>query len=275
MDYTPYLFLVVVFAVTVAFTALLAWLAHFLVEHATSQSNPQVAAGAALLASLVIWMIGAVVVVQELGISPDILLLVVGLIGVAALLSLREQLENYGGKYFSDVYSPYKVGDSIRFREFSGKVIEINAMTTILLSEADHLVAVPNSLFMREVVVNTTPQAWRELTFPVSLPGNVDLAVFEGRVIRSLSKLRSRLDRRFPPVVTTRSRTALATEVVVTVMIRRPEDREAITLEVNKRILEARGRIPSSPSKLATGQPDRPAAAPASSEPPPPTSGSR
>jgi small-conductance mechanosensitive channel len=275
MDYTPYLFLVVVFAVTVAFTALLAWLAHFLVEHAMSQSNPQVAAGAALLASLVIWMIGAVVVVQELGISPDILLLVVGLIGVAALLSLREQLENYGGKYFSDVYSPYKVGDSIRFREFSGKVIEINAMTTILLSEADHLVAVPNSLFMREVVVNTTPQAWRELTFPVSLPGNVDLAVFEGRVIRSLSKLRSRLDRRFPPVVTTRSRTALATEVVVTVMIRRPEDREAITLEVNKRILEARGRIPSSPSKLATGQPDRPAAAPASSEPPPPTSGSR
>ncbi|MCI4331411.1 MAG: mechanosensitive ion channel family protein [Thermoplasmata archaeon] len=270
MDLTPYLLPLLIFGLTVALTALLSRLAHLVVEQAMSQSNPQVAAGAALLASVVIWLIGAVVIIQQLGISPDILLLVVGLLGVAALLSLREQLENYGGKYFSDIYSPYKVGDSIRFREHEGKVIEINAMTTILLSEDDHLIAVPNSMFMREVVVNTTPQAWRELTFPVSIGGSVDLAAFEGGVLRSLSKLRTRLDRRFPPVITTRSRTPLSTELTVTVMIRRPEDREAITLEVNKRIMEARGKAPPTPPKAAgDGRGEPPATPPPGTAPPP------
>jgi hypothetical protein len=108
-------------------------------------------------------------------------------------------------------------------------------------------------MFMREVVVNTTPQAWRELTIPVSIGGNVDLAAFEGAVLRSLSKLRTRLDRRFPPVITTRSRSPISTELTVTVMIRRPEDREAITLEVNKRVIEARGKVLGSPAKGAGG----------------------
>lgn len=267
MDYTPYLIVALEVAITISLTLLLARIAHLLVGRAMSGTNPQVAAGMAMFISAVIWTIGAVVAVQELGISPDILLLVVGLVGVGALISLREQLENYGGKYFSDIYSPYKVGDTIAFREHTGKVIEINPMTTILLSEDDHLVAIPNSQFMREVVVNTTPQAWREIVISVTLPGNVDLAAFEGAMVRSLSKLRSRLDRRFPPVVTTRARTALSTEAVVTVMIRRPEDREAITLEVNKRVTEVRGKLSTSSPKPETPEAPRPAPLP----PPQPT----
>ncbi|MCI4319756.1 MAG: mechanosensitive ion channel family protein [Thermoplasmata archaeon] len=240
------------FGVLVALTVLVGRLARLLALQAMRQSRPQVAASVAVLASVVVYLIGGVIAIQELGISPDILLVVVGLLGAAALIGLREQLENFGGKYFSDVYSPFKVGDSIKIRTFAGKVIEINAMTTVLLSDDDQLIAIPNSMFMKEVVVNTTPQAWKEVSLPITVGASVDVAAFESAIYRSLAKLRSRLDRRFPPVITTRSRTPVSTDLTVTVMIRRPEDREVIINEVQKRITEARGKTPAVERKNGT-----------------------
>ena len=105
------------------------------------------------------------------------------LFGIAAILALRQPLENLGAKYFSDVYSPFRVGDSIAVGAFSGKVIEINAMSTVLLAEDDRLVAIPNSTLMREVVVNASPQAWKKLTVPISVPASADLARVENEIL--------------------------------------------------------------------------------------------
>jgi small conductance mechanosensitive channel len=251
------------FGVTVVLTFLLARLAGLLIPRAMRQSKPQVAASAAILGSVIIWLIGGVVAVQELGISPDILLLIAALAGVAALIATREQLENVGAKYFSDVYGPYKVGDSIRLGTYTGKIIEINAMTTVLLSEGDQLISIPNALFMSEVMVNTSPQAWKEVAISVTIGANVDLAEFEAAVLRSLSKLRSRLDRRFPPLITTRNRTVQAADLTVTVMIRQPEDRELVLAEVTKRILEVRGKVTGTGPKASEAS-----TAPGSAQPP-------
>jgi small conductance mechanosensitive channel len=151
---------------------------------------------------------------------------------------LREPLSNYGAKYFTDIYTPFKVGDSIQVHGVSGRVIQINPMTTVLLSETNQLISVPNTSMMREVVVNTTPMAWKEVTIPVSVGNQIDLAAFESELLKSLSKLRLRLDPRFPPVLTTRGRTAQATDLTLTLMLRRPEDRDPITVEANKRLGE-------------------------------------
>jgi small-conductance mechanosensitive channel len=125
----------------------------------------------------------------------------------------------------------------------AGKVIEINAMTTVLLAENDELISVPNSVLIREVVVNTSPLAWKEVTVPIALNSNVDLPAFESDLLRSLAKLRSRLDPRFPPVLGTKSRSPQTTDLTVTLMLRRPEEREAITGEVNKRVIEVLERV--------------------------------
>ncbi|MFZ1023355.1 MAG: hypothetical protein WAN87_04390 [Thermoplasmata archaeon] len=50
---------------------------------------------------------------------------------------------------------------------------------------------------------------------------------------------------RFPPVLTTRARTVGSTDLTVTLMLRRPEERDAITLEVNKRVAEVMSWIGS------------------------------
>jgi small-conductance mechanosensitive channel len=230
--------------VIVVATVVIAWLASLLVGRLFGRTTPRMAWVGRRLAVVVVALIGGTLALQALGVNTDVLLVVVALLGVAILVALREPLENYGAKYFSDVYTPFKVGDTIRIKGYAGKVIEINAMTTVLLSEHDQLVSVPNAALIRDVVVNTSPQAWKEVIVPVTLSPSVDLPTFESDLLKSLAKLRTRLDPRFPPVVTTQTRTAQTTDLTLTLMLRRPEDRDAITAEANKRIAEVleRGR---------------------------------
>jgi small conductance mechanosensitive channel len=230
----PYVPVVVI----VALTVLVAWLASLVVGRLFRQSTPQMAGAARRLIAVVVGLIGGTLALQALGVNPDIVLLVIALLGATILLALREPLGNYGAKYFSDIYTPFKVGDTIQVQGFSGKVIEINAMTTVLLSDNFQLVSVPNAAMIRDVVVNTSPQAWKEVTIPVTIGANIDLPAFESDVLKTLSKLRTRLDPRFPPVLTTKARSAQSTDLVLTLMIRRPEDRDAIMAEVNKRLTE-------------------------------------
>jgi small-conductance mechanosensitive channel len=229
-------------AIIVVLTVVFAWLVSLLVGRLTRLTTPRMAGAARRLSATVVGLIGGTLTLQALGLSPDVLLLVVALLGVTVLIALRDPLSNYGAKYFSDIYTPFKVGDTIRVREQTGKVIEINPMSTILLAQNEQLVSVPNIAMIREVVVNTTPQAWKEVTVPITISGNVDLPAFESDLLKSFSKIRMRLDPRFPPVLTTGARTPQTTELVLTLMLRRPEDRDAITQETNKRVAELLSR---------------------------------
>ncbi|MGA8302285.1 MAG: mechanosensitive ion channel domain-containing protein [Thermoplasmata archaeon] len=229
--------------VIVILTLLVAWLGSLLIGRILRSSTPQMAATGRRLGAALVGLIGGTLALQALGVNPDILLVVIALLGITVLVALREPLNNYGSKYFSNIYTPFKLGDTIQVQGFSGKVIEINAMTTMLLSDNDQLISVPNVSMIRDVVVNTSPQAWKEVTIPVTIGGNVDLATFESDLLKTLSKLKTRLDPRFPPVLTTKARTAQSSDLVLTLMIRRPEDRDAITAEANKRLTELLDRV--------------------------------
>ena len=249
-DLTPFLPLIY-FGVILVVTWVFSYVASLVIWGLMRRSNPQVTAAAQRLGVVIVWLVGIVFAIQELGVGVDALLLVLALLGVAAIVALRQPLENFGAKYFADLYTPFKIGDTIRVGELSGKVIEVNAMSTILLSEDDQLIALPNSQFLRDAVVNLTPQAWKELIIPITLPGSVDLPGFESEMMKALSHLRLRLDRRYPPVFTLKSRSAQSTDLVLTVMVRRPEDREPVLAEVNLRLTETIERSRAAAARLA------------------------
>jgi len=239
VDLEPVLATTAYFVVVLSLSAFIAWLLSQLVGQLMKQSTPIVAAQMRRIVFLVVLAVGVIFAIESAGIPSDILLLVVGVAGAGAIVVTRQALENFGARYFSDVYVPFKVGDSISVQGFSGKVIEVNSMATILLGDDDRLVSIPNAALLREVVVNSTPQAWKEVTIPLSVGSDVDLPAFESALLKSVSKLRLRLDKRFPPVLTTKARGPQSTELALTVMIRRPEERDALVSEINKRIAEA------------------------------------
>lgn len=237
-------------AIIIIFTWIVARLASSIVGRVMRQSMPLLAAQVRRSVWMLIWVIGVVIAIQEMGVPSDILLLIVALFGIGVILTVREALENAGAKYFTDVYIPFKVGDSIRVQGHSGKVIEINSMSTILLGEDNSLVSIPNSILMKEALVNTTPQAWKEVIVPITIRNDIDVAAFESAVLKAVNKLKPSLDSRFPPVMTMKSKGIQSTELSLSIMVSRPEQRDAIMAEVNQRIATlvetmSKGRRPS------------------------------
>ena len=242
LDLGP-LYPMISFAGTILATWIIARSLSAIIGRIFSRVTPLLAIHAKRLTWISIWSIGIIFALEQLGLRVDLLLLLVGLLGAAAIAANVDALRNLSSKYFSDVYIPFKVGDSIKIRDYSGKVIEINPMSTILLTDGEELISIPNSTFLREVVVNTTPHAWKEVTIPIVIDGEIDLAEFESEVIKSCNKLRLHLDERFPPILTVKGREPKSTSLVLTLMLKDPGKKEAIVSEVNLRVAEIMERM--------------------------------
>lgn len=239
MNFTDILLPLASAGIIILLTWLIARLASIIIGRLMSGSKPLASAQAKRVGWILVWAIGGILAIEQIGVRSDVLLLAVGLFGVGVIVALRVPLENLGAKYFSDIYVPFKVGDSISVNDYSGKVVEVNSICTILLSNKDdQLVSIPNSIIARDVVINSTPLAWKEVGIPIAIGDSIDMATFESEVLKSVNKLRLHLDKRFPPVITTKSRNAQSTELALTVMIRSPEERESITNEINKRVAD-------------------------------------
>ncbi|MBC7218878.1 MAG: mechanosensitive ion channel family protein [Hadesarchaea archaeon] len=195
------------------------------------------------LVSVAVWVVGLVFAFQQLGVRLDFLLLILGLIGLGVLIAVKDTLANVGAKYFSDVYVPFKVGDIIKVAGSTGKVIEINPITTVLLTKKEELVSVPNSIFLREKLRNITPHVWREILVPITIDSKIDLPEFESEVLRACNKIRKYLDERFPPVLTVKSRNQKSVSLILTLMVKDPDKKSEIVEEINKKIFEIEHRM--------------------------------
>ena len=226
----------VYFGIVLAVTWVAAHVGSSLMGRQMSRSTPAVAVLARRAVWLLVWSVGVIFGLQVLGLDAIVLLVFVAIFGAGVIVSLRNPIENMGSRYFTDVYVPFRVGDSISVKGFSGKVIEMNTISTVVLDDQNHLVSIPNTTFMHEIAVNVTPRAWKELVVPVVVGNDIDLAEFESEVMKSLGKLQAHFDKRFPPVFTLKSKGAQSTELTLLLYIQSPEERDVMLAEVNKRI---------------------------------------
>lgn len=190
-------------------------------------------------ASAVIWFVGVLLAIEQLGLRIEILLILITLAGISLVIALRDVLSNIAGRYFSDIYVPYKLGDRISVEGYTGSVIEINPLVTVILTDDGKIVSIPNSYFLTNIVINETREAWREIVVPVLIEKDLDLAEAESEILKRINKLKARLDERFPPTVMVKRSGDEGSELAVIVRIREPMDKEALTNEINKRIVEA------------------------------------
>ncbi|MEM4969744.1 MAG: mechanosensitive ion channel [Sulfolobales archaeon] len=189
--------------------------------------------------SAFIWAVGILIAIEQLGLRAEILIAIIVLLGIAAIIALKDVLSNIASKYFSDIYVPYKVGDRISIAGYTGSVIEINPLVTVLLTDDGKTISIPNSFFVSNIVVNETREAWREIIIPILIEKGLDIAEVEAEILKRVNKLRSRLDDRFPPTIITRRADENNVEIILVARIKDPMDKDAITNEINRRVLEA------------------------------------
>lgn len=187
------------------------------------------------LPKLIIFL-GLILAIAQLGLAINVLLLFIGFIGIAVLIGLRFALENIISRVALDFTPTFKVGDWLHIKEFFGKVVEINALSTILLSEEGEAIAIPNSVFLKEISSNKSLGAIHEVTIPITIPKEIDVIEFEKLLLEDCARMHRYIRKKPQPRVVTLKITETSEELSLTVMIKDPEYKSVVLSQLNERI---------------------------------------
>ena len=106
------------------------------------------------LAQVAVVLLGIVLMLPSFGVDWTGLLTLVGVGGLAISLSLQDLLKNVVAGIYILMEQPFRIGDRISVKEVTGTVQGIELRTTILCTEENLQVVVPNSLVLNEIVTN-------------------------------------------------------------------------------------------------------------------------
>ncbi|MDJ0272593.1 MAG: mechanosensitive ion channel family protein [Candidatus Caldarchaeum sp.] len=207
--------------------------------------NEQISRGA----SIFIWLVGLLFIVNQLGLNLDLLLLLMGLAGVAAIIAARDILSNISSRYLIGSFIPFNVGDEVQVSSFRGKVVEINPVASLLLSEEGALTVVPNSVLLKEISLNLSPYASRRITIPVHVPQGVNVPDAEAEVLKLCNKYKNKLDQRFPPLVSVKNSGQADVVLELVLLSAQPEKRNELAAELGAKISELMEKLRTSPRK--------------------------
>ncbi len=171
----------------------------------------------------VIVLLGIVLAISQLGLAINVLLLFIGFIGIVLLIGFRFSLENILSRVALDFTPVYKIGDWLHIEDFFGKVIEINALYTILLSEEGEVINIPNSRFLKEIISNKSLSAVHEITIPITIPKEIDVVEFEKSLLEKCDQMHRYLRKKPQPRIVTLKITDSEEELSLIAMVKDPE----------------------------------------------------
>lgn len=123
-----------------------------------------------------------IVVLQILSVKMTIFTAIVTSFGVAAGLALSGTLQNFTGGILILLLKPFRVGDNIIAQGQDGIVYSIEIFYTIITTQDNRTVIIPNSKLSNEVIVNISRQGIRRMEIEMKFSYGVDLAQVTGIV---------------------------------------------------------------------------------------------
>jgi small conductance mechanosensitive channel len=126
-----------------------------------------------IITSLQILLI--IIILQILSVKMSIFTAIVTSFGVAAGLALSGTLQNFTGGILIMLFKPFKVGDNIIAQGQDGIVDSIEIFSTIITTQDNRTVIIPNSKLSNEVIVNISRQGTRRMEVEMKVNYGVDL----------------------------------------------------------------------------------------------------
>jgi len=118
----------------------------------------------------VVFIIGVIFVLSRLGFNLGPILAGFGIAGFVIGFALQDTLSNFAAGAMILVYQPYDVGDLVEAAGISGKVLDMNLVSTRILTLDHQTLIVPNSKIWGDVIRNVTyqPQRRVDMVFGIS-----------------------------------------------------------------------------------------------------------
>lgn len=126
------------------------------------------------VAKITIVVMVLIICLNKIGISITPLIAAIGAISLGAGLAVQGLLSNYGAGLNIILTRPFVVGDTISVQGVSGQVKDILLAYTLIVTEDDVLITIPNKHIIGEIIHNSEEVSLLELSVGVSYQSDLD-----------------------------------------------------------------------------------------------------
>jgi small-conductance mechanosensitive channel len=139
--------------------------------------------------SYLVWVLGLIIALEPLGVNATTLAVFGGAIGVGIGFGLQDISKNFIAGLILLIERPIKVGDRIEVGKVIGDVVEIRARATLVRTNDDIYLIVPNAEFITATVTNWSYHTPRVcFHFPVGVAYGSDPRAVERALLDAASK---------------------------------------------------------------------------------------
>ncbi|MDR1583564.1 MAG: mechanosensitive ion channel family protein [Prevotellaceae bacterium] len=117
----------------------------------------------------IIWIIGSVTALNNIGVGIASILGVLGVGGVSIALAAQDTLKNIFSGITIVTDSPFSIGDIIQFDSYEGVVQDIGLRSTRILTYEQRIVSVPNYKLMDASIINISAEPSRRVVIKLGL----------------------------------------------------------------------------------------------------------
>jgi small conductance mechanosensitive channel len=126
------------------------------------------------LAQVGVMFLGVVSILPSFGVDWTGLLALVGAAGLAISLSMQDLLKNVIAGIYILMEQPFRIGDRITVKEATGVVLGIELRTTVLCTDENLQMIVPNNVVLTEIITNrSATDIKRQLVIVSTRGGNL------------------------------------------------------------------------------------------------------
>jgi small conductance mechanosensitive channel len=201
-------------------------------EHAGSSALFQ----ATGFGSWVIWTVGIIIALSEIGVETTVLMLIFGLGIFGLVIGARDVLSSWIAGQVILAYKPFKLGDWIRVEHFYGRVVRIEDISTTIVTPTIETIILPNSMITRNATVNRTNPEGVRVSVPVEVRSEKDLHALMESMLRVGHELRGELVLDSSPEVRVTSVTDQSTSLELILHVANPGKDEMLRSEAMKMI---------------------------------------
>lgn len=137
--------------------------------------NTTIASFANSILIALIYLLYILIVLNAFGLDTTGLIALIGSVGVAIGLALKDSLSNIANGIMLVTTKPFNVGDLVNINGTEGTVVSINMISTVLQTSDNKMVTIPNNEILANNIINYNAMTTRRLDLVVSVAYNSDL----------------------------------------------------------------------------------------------------
>lgn len=178
-----WIFRIVLFAIILVAARMIGKLAARLVERAlATQSVPLSHLMQAFFVKLtlnLVFLFGVLIALSQIGVNLGPVLAGLGIAGFIVGFALQDTLSNFASGMMILFYRPYDVGDVVEAAGVSGKVYNMNLVSTTIVTFDNQKLIVPNNKIWGDVIRNVNAAATRRVDLVFGIGYGDDIAAAE------------------------------------------------------------------------------------------------